>query len=103
MKKLLAVVFVVMLIMSIGAVPAIASSSEPHNTAGVKGEIRNIESLIEKFTPIKFPKWFAIDLEGGKNIATDVFYKAGDGVEYIEADRGYFAWLTFSFDLNTNK
>jgi len=63
--------------------------ADPHNTAGVKLDAPNL---------VKITKNISLGFEGGKNLATDLFYKSGDGVEYFEADRGYFGYVKFTIN-----
>ena len=86
MKKVIVLVALIMLV----AVPVFAgvSAGGPHNTAGAKVDAPNL---------IRFTDNLTLGLEGGKDIATDVFYKAGEGVSYYEADRGYFAYAKITY------
>jgi len=92
MKSLILTLFITALFVS----PVFAGPSAPHNKAGVKADAPNL---------IRFSDSLTFGLEGGKDIATDVFYSEGEGVEYFEADRGYFVYakITYSgtiFDFN---
>ena len=72
----------------------------PHNTAGGKIEVRNLEVIPEKIFNFKTPRWFAIDWEISKDVAQNIGF---DSFKYIEDDRGISTYLTCVFDLNPGK
>ena len=86
-KSILIVVLLAVAMLMVGGVPVFADAG-PHNTAGAKVDAPNL---------IRFTDNLTLGLEGGKDLMTDVFYKAGDGVSYFEADRGYFAYAKITY------
>lgn len=59
---------------------------ETHNTAGVKVDAPNLVILTNKLT---------LGVEGGKDIAHDIFYP--DDYGYFESDRGYFGYIKLTY------
>lgn len=64
-------------------------AKQTHNTIGVKVDAPNLVKLTKNTT---------IGIEGGKDIAHDLFYP--DDYGYFEADRGYFGYVKLTYKGN---
>jgi len=67
---------------------AVAAQSDDHSVLGVKIDAPNLLAIDEEGL-------WTLGVEGGKDLMKNVFYSDDDS--YIEADKGYFAYLKVTY------
>jgi len=100
MKKFIFMLVICVAFMGCKAIEAEASSRRHRRTAVVQPEVKDVHNVIG--VKVDAPNLVKIDkegqwtlgVEGGKELVKDVFYEN----EYVEADKGYFAFLKVTYN-----
>jgi len=96
MRKCILVLMVICLALSVTVVAdaghrsktSVVAQEDNYNVAGAKLDAPNL---------VKFSENWTLGAEGGKDIVKNIFY---DDNAYLEADKGYFAYIKVTYSGN---